>query len=83
VVMVVPDGVTVYFACLHYDLVYQAQQARVLTTIAGQFNCTTCRKPVYSLTGKYGYFSGSLSRSEGEEQWQPTNKETAAGSQRR
>jgi hypothetical protein len=54
--MAIPDSLTVYFACPHCELVYQATQARLPVKATGQFDCTACRQRVHSWTGLYGYF---------------------------
>jgi hypothetical protein len=48
---------TVYFACTHCELVYQAKQVRLMRQSSGQFVCVKCREPVHSWRGIYTYFA--------------------------
>jgi hypothetical protein len=47
--------ITVYFACPHCNLVYQAKQVRFFERISGTFDCSECSKPVHSWSGPYNY----------------------------
>jgi hypothetical protein len=58
-------SITVYIACPHCELVYRTKQARVSITVAGQFDCVDCRKPVQSWSGFYDCFY-----------WQPVTRNT-------
>lgn len=46
---------TVYFACPHCGMIYQAKQVRFIERTNGRYDCIACRKPVHTWSGFYDF----------------------------